>query len=78
MLNVRLHNGLSHFRVELENDMKSIVKVWKDEEGATAIEYGLIAALIAVAAIVAMNNLGKNLTNTFNKANNSLKTANAA
>jgi pilus assembly protein Flp/PilA len=78
MLNVRLNNGLSHFRVEQENEMKSIVKVWKDEEGATAIEYGLIAALIAVAAIVAMNNLGKNLTNTFNKVNNSLKTANAA
>jgi pilus assembly protein Flp/PilA len=78
MLNVRLNNGLSHFRVELETDVKSVVKVLKDEEGATAIEYGLIAALIAVAAIVAMNNLGKNLTNTFNKVNNSLKTANAA
>ena len=36
-----------------------------DEQGATAIEYGLIAALIAVAAITAMQGLGNQLTNTF-------------
>lgn len=47
--------------------------IFKNEEGATAIEYGLIAALIAVAAIVAMGNLGTSLSNTFNKVNNSLK-----
>jgi pilus assembly protein Flp/PilA len=58
--------------------MKLFSNVMKNEDGATAIEYGLIAALIAVAAIVAMQNLGGNLTNTFNKVNNSLKTANAA
>ncbi|MDC0887026.1 Flp family type IVb pilin [Altererythrobacter sp.] len=38
-----------------------------DEQGATAIEYGLIAALIAVAAITAMQGLGNQLTNTFTK-----------
>lgn len=38
----------------------------KDNEGATAIEYGLIAALIAVAAISAMSGLGNQLSNTFN------------
>ncbi len=37
-----------------------------NESGATAIEYGLIAALIAVAAIAAMSTLGKNLSGTFN------------
>ena len=37
-----------------------------DESGATAIEYGLIAALIAVAAIVAMQLVGTSLTSTFN------------
>lgn len=37
-----------------------------DETGATAIEYGLIAALIALAAISAMTNVGKNLSTTFN------------
>ncbi|UYV14593.1 Flp family type IVb pilin [Porphyrobacter sp. ULC335] len=37
----------------------------RDEQGATAIEYGLIAALIAVAAITAMSNLGTTLDATF-------------
>jgi pilus assembly protein Flp/PilA len=37
-----------------------------NEEGATAIEYGLIAALIAVAAIAAMQGIGSKLNSTFN------------
>jgi pilus assembly protein Flp/PilA len=37
----------------------------RDEQGATAIEYGLIAALIAVAAIAAMTNVGSTLSGTF-------------
>ena len=41
--------------------MKIIKKFFKNEDGATAIEYGLIAALIAVAAINGMTTLGKNL-----------------
>ncbi|MBP7952222.1 MAG: Flp family type IVb pilin [Sphingorhabdus sp.] len=53
--------------------MKLFAKIMKNEEGATAIEYGLIAALIAVAAIVAMGSLGDNLANTFNDVNNSLE-----
>jgi pilus assembly protein Flp/PilA len=44
----------------------TIVKLLKNEDGATAIEYGLIAALIAVAAIVAMTAVGTALTATFN------------
>jgi pilus assembly protein Flp/PilA len=52
--------------------MKLISKIMTNEEGATAIEYGLIAALIAVAAIVAMGSLGDNLSNTFNDVNNEL------
>ncbi len=43
-----------------------IRKLIKDKKGATAIEYGLIAALIAVAAITAMSQLGGQLGNTFN------------
>ena len=39
-----------------------------DESGVTAIEYGLIAALIAVAAITAMSRLGTSLRTTFNNA----------
>lgn len=38
----------------------------KDESGATAIEYGLIAALIAVAIIAALSGLGTRLRSTFN------------
>jgi pilus assembly protein Flp/PilA len=43
-----------------------------DESGATAIEYGLIAALIAVAAIGAMQGIGNKLNTTFNNVSNSL------
>ena len=43
-----------------------IRKLIKDKKGATAIEYGLIAALIAVAAITAMQGLGNQLKTTFN------------
>jgi pilus assembly protein Flp/PilA len=45
----------------------------RDESGATAIEYGLIAALIAVAAIAAMTTLGTKLTSTFTAVSNQLK-----
>jgi pilus assembly protein Flp/PilA len=40
-------------------------KLFRNEKGATAIEYGLIAALIAVAAITAMSNVGTSLNSTF-------------
>lgn len=46
--------------------MKIFARFVKDESGATAIEYGLIAALIAVAIIVAATTLGTNLGNVFN------------
>lgn len=45
---------------------KFISKFVSDESGATAIEYGLIAALIAVAIILAVTALGGNLATTFN------------
>ncbi len=41
-------------------------KILKDTKAATAIEYGLIAALIAVAGITAMTNVGKGVSKTFN------------
>lgn len=46
--------------------MYLVRKLIKNQRGATAIEYGLIAALIAVAAIAAMTGLGKKLGGTFN------------
>jgi len=45
----------------------------KDESGATAIEYGLIAALIAVAMITVLGTVSTNLNGTFTKVANSLK-----
>jgi pilus assembly protein Flp/PilA len=47
-------------------------KFLKNNKGATAIEYGLIAALIAVAAITAMSALGTKLGNTFNNVSGKL------
>lgn len=47
--------------------MKNFLKLIRNDKGATAIEYGLIAALIAVAAITAMQGLGNQLSNTFTK-----------
>ncbi|WP_419808413.1 Flp family type IVb pilin [Sphingomonas sp.] len=46
----------------------------RNNKAATAIEYGLIAALIAVAAIAAMKGLGTNLKNTFNNVASNMKT----
>jgi pilus assembly protein Flp/PilA len=54
--------------------MTSIIKSFiKDESGATAIEYGLIAAGIAIAIITAVNGLGTKLSTNFDTISNSLK-----
>jgi pilus assembly protein Flp/PilA len=52
--------------------MAKFLKLLKNSKGATAIEYGLIAALIAVAAIAAMQNIGSKLSTTFNNVANVL------
>jgi pilus assembly protein Flp/PilA len=52
--------------------MMKFVKLLKNVKGATAIEYGLIAALIAVAAIGAMQNIGTKLSSTFNNVSGQL------
>ncbi len=46
--------------------MKTLAKLFRDESGATAIEYGLIAALVAVVIVTALTTVGSNLKNTFN------------
>lgn len=55
--------------------IKRFVKLLNDNSGATAIEYGLIAALIAVAAITAMRGIGTSLTGTFNNVSGELDNA---
>ena len=53
--------------------MKTMIHFLKAEEGATAIEYGLIAALISVAAIAAMSALGVQLSTLFTSITTSLR-----
>lgn len=55
--------------------MKLFRNLLANNEGATAIEYGLIAALVAVAAIAAMGSLGDSLGNTFNKVSTDMTNA---
>jgi pilus assembly protein Flp/PilA len=52
--------------------MSKFLTLIKNTKGATAIEYGLIAALIAVAAIGAMQSIGTKLGTTFNNVSNKL------
>jgi pilus assembly protein Flp/PilA len=66
---------LDHFNATpVEADLKrSFLKFLSDESGATAIEYGLIAAGISLAIIAVVNGLGSNLNNQFTSINSSLK-----
>ena len=52
--------------------MTRLFQLVRDTRGATAIEYGLIAALIAVAAITALGNIGNKLGTTFNNVSSLL------
>jgi len=52
---------------------KLVLRFLKDSSGATAIEYGLIAAGISVAIIAVVNGLGSNLNDKFNTISTSLK-----
>ena len=58
--------------------MKKLMRFLKDEEGVTAIEYALIAALIAVVIIVAVTAAGGSLKSTFETVQSALETAGAA
>ena len=52
---------------------RTLLNFFSDESGATAIEYGLIAAGIALAIIAVVNGLGSNLNTQFTNINGSLK-----
>jgi len=52
---------------------KFITRFMRDESGATAIEYGLIVALIAVVIITAVTTVGSNLSTSFNAVGNSIR-----
>jgi len=53
--------------------MRVLIRFLSDENGATAIEYGLIAAGISIAIIAAVNGLGTKLNTKFSSINSSLK-----
>jgi pilus assembly protein Flp/PilA len=53
--------------------MKNLVRFLKDESGATAIEYGLIAACISVAIIAVVQGVGTKLTSTFTSIDGALR-----
>lgn len=55
--------------------MKTLINFVKDESGATAIEYGLIAALVAVGLIAALTALGDSLSGIFNRVSSELNNA---
>ncbi|WP_284982997.1 Flp family type IVb pilin [Arthrobacter sp. efr-133-TYG-118] len=57
----------------LSNVLKSAIRAQRDETGATAVEYGIMVALIAVVIIVAVSLLGGNLVETFNSTACSVK-----
>ena len=54
-----------------------VTRLLKDERGATAIEYGLIAALISLAMVISFTSLGLNLTDIFTRIAYTLSGANA-
>ena len=54
------------------NISRTFVLLFNNNSGVTAIEYGLIAALIAVAAVVIMGTIGTNLTSTFSQVASNL------
>jgi pilus assembly protein Flp/PilA len=58
---------------EVHHVKRSLSKFWQDESGATAIEYGLIAAGIALAIIVIITGIGSNLADKLSLLNVSLK-----
>ena len=66
--------GVRHHLLTRRRILRNILlKFWADQSGATAIEYGLIAAGIALAIIAAVNGLGSTLNTNFTNINSSLK-----
>jgi|OpeIllAssembly_1097287.scaffolds.fasta_scaffold52303_3 pilus assembly protein Flp/PilA len=61
----------------MEETMEKIIRFFKDEEGATAVEYGLMVALIAVVIITAVALLGTNLSTKFANVATAVGTAGA-
>ena len=57
----------------LLHTVRDVMQIMRDTKGATAIEYGLIAALIAIAAITAMTGVGNKMKVAFNNVSSNMK-----
>ena len=66
------NDAVTDDRVQGANKMKTVARFMNDESGATAIEYGMIAALISVGIIAAATTLGNGLAGLFNGIGNKL------
>ena len=55
--------------------MELIKNLWRDEEGASAVEYGLLVALIAAVIILAVQGLGGTMNNVFTNVNSAVNAA---
>lgn len=79
MLVNRLHRivWFNHRSIYGNLYMKYISSLLRDEAGATAIEYGLLSALIGIAAMTAMQGLGGALRSSFNNTSSAMMSASA-
>lgn len=66
---------LENYVVETAHMLALVKKFSRDESGATAIEYGLIAALVSMAAIASLRGLGESLSNLFNAVSGEISNA---
>jgi pilus assembly protein Flp/PilA len=67
-----VHSNLIRFSSIRRNNMRSMIRFLKQDEGATAIEYGLIASLIAVAIVGVLVTLGPKLAGVFTTVQSNL------
>ncbi len=72
-VNVRRARTGAYIRITEAELQRILVRFFSDQSGATAIEYGLIAAGISLAIIAAVNGLGSTLNANFSSINSSLK-----
>jgi pilus assembly protein Flp/PilA len=69
---IQIYQVCNNSSTTLDGVMNKVIEFARDESGATAIEYGLIAALVSVAAIGAMTSLGDSLGNIFTEVSTNL------
>ena len=64
---------VGNIQTSAKSAVESVKQFWHDEEGATAVEYALMASLIAMAIIAIVTTLGKSVTSVFTTVNTGIK-----